>query len=72
MDSLYLVPEMDIVNGTPTTDLEIVSVFKSPPLLNSNDSFLQFNDIFNMSLGRKFQIVYKAQKDSKISNQLYL
>ena len=52
MDSLYLIPfEMDDVNGTEATDLEIVPVFKTMSAY-SNES-LQFNVIFNMSWGRK-------------------
>lgn len=53
MDSLYLIPsEMNDVNGTEVMNLEIVPVLKTITTY-SNDS-LQFNDIFNMSWGRKF------------------
>lgn len=51
MDSLYLIPpELDIVNGTESSDLETTLVYKTASLYNDS---LQFNDIFNMSLGRK-------------------
>jgi hypothetical protein len=54
MDSLYLLPsEMGGENVTEKTDLDIIPVFKTVLAYPHNDS-LQFNDIFNMSWGRKF------------------
>jgi hypothetical protein len=56
MDSVYhLASEMDDKNETETTDFDIIPVFKTILAYPSNDS-LQFNDIFNMSWGRKFKI----------------
>lgn len=58
MNSLYLIPsEMDSVNGTEPIDLEIVPVFKTIATYSNNDS-LQFNDIFNMSWGRKLNCYF--------------
>lgn len=53
MDSLYLLPENNEANVTMSVDPEIVSVLRTTPTYFSNES-LQFNDIFNMSWGRKF------------------
>ncbi len=47
---------MDSVNGTESIDLEIVPVFKTISTYSKNDS-LQFNDIFNMSWGRKLNVI---------------
>lgn len=57
MDSLYLLPsEMGGENVTEETDFDIIPVFKTVLAYPHNDS-LQFNDIFNMSWGRKFKIL---------------
>ncbi len=55
MDSLYLLPsEMGGENVTEKTDFDVIPVFKTVLAYPHNDS-LQFNDIFNMSWGRKFE-----------------
>lgn len=54
MDSLYLSPpEMDNGNVTEIANIDREPVFKTIMMHSFNDT-LQFNDIFNMSWGRKF------------------
>lgn len=71
MDSaLYLLPsEMDASeNATETTDFAAIPVFKTVLAYPHNDS-LQFNDIFNMSWGRKFQNLAGFLKTHNMLNQ---